>query len=146
MLCFATPISFQLIGVFYFGKNAEFFMTTTKTLLVSTVFALNVCSTSFAATWDGGGSDNKFSTSANWEGDTAPASGSDIIFSGSARLDPFLDYQNFNCWNITFSSGGFTMGGESFCPRPGDHHQYDRIEHDRAEHNAGGVSVLQYLQ
>jgi hypothetical protein len=31
-------------------------------------------------TWDGGGSDNNFSTAANWSGDTAPGNGDSIVF------------------------------------------------------------------
>ena len=49
----------------------------------------------FAATktWDGGGADDKFSTGANWDGDTAPANGDslvfpmDTIFSGDCSAD-----------------------------------------------------------
>ncbi len=36
------------------------------------------------ATWDGGGLDNKWTTAANWEGDTTPKGGSELLFPSSA--------------------------------------------------------------
>ena len=64
-----------------------------KPLTIAFAFILSIIavqfgsiSTTFAApkTWDGSAGDNKFSTAANWSGDTIPVTGDTIIFSGQA--------------------------------------------------------------
>ncbi len=37
------------------------------------------------ATWDGGGSDDKWTTAANWVGDAAPSPGADLLFQRGSR-------------------------------------------------------------
>lgn len=72
----------------------------------------------FAATktWDGGGADDKFSTGANWDGDTAPANGDslvfpmDTIFSGDCSAD--LTFNNDLDSNSITLSGISTSGAK----------------------------------
>src|SRR5437764_13042405 len=46
-----------------------------------------------AATWDGGGTDNNWTTAANWVGDIAPAPGDRLLFPrGAARLTAVNDF------------------------------------------------------
>lgn len=54
--------------------------------------------------WDGEGSDNNFSTAANWVGDVTPASTDDIIFNNTSTKACSLDIST-TVDEITFSSG-----------------------------------------
>lgn len=69
-----------------------------------------------AQTWDGGGSDNNWSTPNNWSGNTVPASNAstDVTFDGSVRLAPSVN-SNRTQRSVTFASGAgaFTLGGSS---------------------------------
>jgi autotransporter-associated beta strand protein len=65
-------------------------------------------------TWDGGGADNNWSTSNNWNPNGVPTSAAttNLTFAGSTRLTPNLD-SNFTVSSITFSaptSVAFTLG------------------------------------
>jgi len=63
-------------------------------------------------TWDGGGTDDNWSTAANW--DAAVGAGDDLAFAGTTRLSPNNDTTADATYNsITFSSGAgaFTLGG-----------------------------------
>lgn len=68
-------------------------------------------------TWSGGGTNDNFTTSANWLGGTAPTNTdvNDFIFTGTTRLAPNINANNFNASSITFdaSAGSFniTTGG-----------------------------------
>ncbi len=68
-----------------------------------------------AFTWNGGGTDDNFSTAANWGG-SAPTSVNtdDLTFGGSTRLTPNVDVNNpWVVHSITFAAGAgaFTIGG-----------------------------------
>ena len=70
------------------------------------------------ATWDGGGTDNLWSTGANWVGDVAPTPSTSLFltFPGSTRTSPFNDRADFsNVAGITFASGasGFRIEGNA---------------------------------
>ncbi len=54
--------------------------------------------------WDGEGSDNKFSTAANWVGDVSPGTTNDIIFNNTSTKSCSLDL-SLTVDEITFSSG-----------------------------------------
>jgi autotransporter-associated beta strand protein len=71
-----------------------------------------------AQTWNGGGTDDNWSTGGNWVGGVSPANPipaagtANVVFDGSVRLTPNID----TAWNInslTFNSGAsaFTIGG-----------------------------------
>lgn len=66
-------------------------------------------------TWDGGGSDNNWTTAANWSTDIAPIAGDDIVFSGSTRTTPSNDFAaNTSFASITFSGNtAFTVSGNA---------------------------------
>ncbi len=68
------------------------------------------------ATWNGGGADDNWSTTANWVLGVAPAAGDDLVFGGSRRPTPNNNLTadiSFN--SITFNSGAgaFVIGGNS---------------------------------
>ena len=70
-------------------------------------------------TWDGGGTDGKISTAANWDNDTAPAAtGANVIFAGSTNLnvtnDSITALATANT-AVTFASGAgsFNLGGNA---------------------------------
>jgi autotransporter-associated beta strand protein len=76
---------------------------------------LSVASMSHAAlrTWDGGGTNNFWTTAANWSLDTPPVAGDDLVFpSGAARL---INSNNFPAGtsfkSITFSGGNYELKG-----------------------------------
>ncbi len=69
-------------------------------------------------TWDGGGGDNLWGTGANWNDNSAPATGStvDLTFAGTNRLSPNNNYTNYDDFrNIDFASGAgaFTISGNA---------------------------------
>lgn len=75
----------------------------------------------FAATktWDGSAGDNKFSTGANWSGDSAPANGDVLVFPGSAaptdyNTDIQNDISNLSVAGITFTGTCESYGYYSF--------------------------------
>ena len=58
-------------------------------------------------TWDGGGTDNKWSTAANWVGDVKPSPGDNLVFPvGAARLDNTNDYPLGTLFDSITVSGG----------------------------------------
>ncbi len=64
------------------------------------------------STWDGGGTDNNWSTPANWVGDVQPSSGSgvNISFEGTTRLAPELDSsRTAGQLHFSASAGAFTL-------------------------------------
>ncbi|MBI4356124.1 MAG: hypothetical protein HY597_06740 [Candidatus Omnitrophica bacterium] len=54
------------------------------------------------ATWDGGGGDNLDSTAANWDSDTLPVAGDDIVFNGTSTT-------NCNWGNLGLGYNSFSM-------------------------------------
>ena len=65
-------------------------------------------------TWDGGGGDNNWTTAANWDLDTAPAAGDDLVFSGTTRP---ANTNNFSAGtsfrSVRFTDAGFTITGNA---------------------------------
>jgi autotransporter-associated beta strand protein len=74
-----------------------------------------------AATWDGGGSDDNWSTGANW--DTAPSFPEALRFDGTTRLNPNNDFAagqsvtgitfGTASWDNLNTAGSFTLGGNA---------------------------------
>jgi autotransporter-associated beta strand protein len=66
------------------------------------------------STWDGGGSDNNWSSALNWSDDITPANDgtADMTLTGTTRLTPNVDVP-WSINSLTFSSnaGAFTLGG-----------------------------------
>ncbi len=60
--------------------------------------------------WDGGGTDAKWSTAANWVGDVAPRDGDTLVFSGSVRTVNTNDLLT-SVGGIELTDGGFVLGG-----------------------------------
>ena len=63
--------------------------------------------------WNGGGSDNNWSTPANWGG-AAPTAGDALFFGGSVRTSPFNDFPVntlFNSVTVNNPAGLFTLRG-----------------------------------
>ena len=88
-------------------------MTAKKIGTVMAVFFTAVCVRAADRTWNGGGGDAKWSTSANWGG-TAPTTNDTLFFSGTAQLTNTNDLPDDTPFaGITFKSdaGGFTLSG-----------------------------------
>ncbi|HOX57254.1 MAG TPA: hypothetical protein P5205_11465 [Candidatus Paceibacterota bacterium] len=63
-----------------------------------------------AGTWDGGGTNNNWTTATNWVGDVAPAPGDDLVFApGAARLSPYNSSPAGTTFNAIISSDGAYM-------------------------------------
>ena len=66
-------------------------------------------------TWDGGGGNANWATSANWVGDIAPPAGSDLVFPSSAanltNTNNFASGTNFN--SILLTGGGYFVDGNA---------------------------------
>src|SRR5205823_2845871 len=69
--------------------------------------------TGITRTWDGGGTDNNWTTAANWDNDIAPVSGDALVFpSQPNRLSNTNDFATSAFFNsITISGGGYTLAG-----------------------------------
>lgn len=66
--------------------------------------------------WDGGGSDAKWTTAANWQGDTAPIAGDALFFAGSNRLintNDFAAGTEFSKIVFNSGSGNFVLRGNA---------------------------------
>jgi autotransporter-associated beta strand protein len=63
-------------------------------------------------TWNGAGSDDNWSTAANWTNGYAPLTGDLVFFDGSTRTSPILE-TGYTVAGVTFDSGAaaFTLGG-----------------------------------
>ncbi len=63
-------------------------------------------------TWDGSGTDNNWTTAANWSDSVAPIAGDTLVFAGSTRPSPNDDLPGGTVLDsITFANGGFTLTG-----------------------------------
>lgn len=67
-------------------------------------------------TWDGGGTDNNWTTAANWVGNIEPAAGDTLTFGANSALqltnnNNFAPGTSFN--SISFSSAGYTLNGDA---------------------------------
>ena len=65
----------------------------------------------YTCTWDGGGTDNKWSTAANWSNDMAPMAGDNLVFPpGAARSNNVNDYPSSTQFaSITISGGTYNI-------------------------------------
>lgn len=93
----------------------------TSTLSRSALFALGILCVSglclsvlpgraATLTWTGGGTDNNWSTGANWGG-TPPATGDNLIFSGTSRQVNTNDLFGLTSGWLRFVNGGFELYG-----------------------------------
>lgn len=63
-------------------------------------------------TWDGGGTDNNWTTAANWVGDVAPSAGDDLVFSGAVRTSTQNNFTVGTSFaSVTFAASNFSLAG-----------------------------------
>lgn len=76
------------------------------------LLALALAASAADRTWNGGGTDNNWSTAANWGG-TAPVADDAILFGGTAKAVNTNDIDGLSIVGLTFNSGaiGFTLNG-----------------------------------
>jgi len=81
-----------------------------STLLLASFLAPSVQA---ADTWDGGGGDDNWSTTNNWDTDTLPGFPAALTFGGTTRLTPDNDLTGLTVNGITFAAeaGAFTLLG-----------------------------------
>jgi uncharacterized repeat protein (TIGR01451 family) len=64
-------------------------------------------------TWDGGGTDNNWTTAGNWADGVVPVAGDALVFANSARISPYNNFPDGTVFDsITFANGGFTLSGD----------------------------------
>ena len=63
--------------------------------------------------WDGGGGNDKWSTAANWVGDTAPIDGDAVRFAGATRKANSNDLLT-SVSGVEFANGGWLITGDAF--------------------------------
>ena len=63
-----------------------------------------------AVTWDGGGANGNWSDPLNWESDTLPTAGADLIFAGSQNISTNSNL-GLSFKSITFADSGFSIAG-----------------------------------
>ncbi len=68
-------------------------------------------------TWSGGGTNNYWSTGANWGG-TAPVNNDNLIFSGTTRPGNTNDLNNLTVGWVRFVNDGFTLNGNLLTVNP----------------------------
>ena len=83
---------------------------------------LGICAVAFAGatvmaqTWDGGGTNNNWTTANNWNPNAVPANNgtANLVFGGNVRTTPILD-ANFDINSLTFdnTAGAFAISGSS---------------------------------
>ena len=81
-----------------------------SSLLISPLFA--------GTTWDGGGTDDNWSTANNWDPDGAPpvGSGVDLTFAGAVRLtsnNNYTAWDDFRSFLFASGAGAFTLTGNA---------------------------------
>lgn len=66
-------------------------------------------------TWDGGGTDNNWSSGGNWDNNLVPVFASSLTFAGNTRLNNTNNLTGVSANNITFDSaaGAFALNGNS---------------------------------
>ncbi len=75
-------------------------------------------------TWDGGGSDNNFSTAANWAGDSAPSDGDSVVFPASAASTDYSEKITID-QNISLAGISFTGDSGSVCSGAYKYYSFD---------------------
>ena len=97
-----------------------------NTRMTMSMLFLGAAAQAATVTWDGGGTDNNWTTPANWSGDAAPAAGDTLAFSGGTRtaaantyaadtvfagLSLLNDYTSGKTAAFTLSGNRITLGG-----------------------------------
>ena len=90
--------------------STGFVAASLSVLVLASLFAL---SAKAANTWDGGGDDDNWSTTNNWDTDTLPGFPAELTFGGVTRLTPTNDLGGLTVNGITFAAGAgaFKLGG-----------------------------------
>jgi hypothetical protein len=80
--------------------------TLTVDSIVADALIIGVPHIPVTRTWDGGGADSKWSTTANWVGDVKPSAGDNLVFpTGVDRLDNVNDYPAVTVFGSIVVSG-----------------------------------------
>jgi hypothetical protein len=82
----------------------------------ATSSSFNVSSIAVTYTWSGNGSNNKWTTAANWVGGVAPLPGDSLVFpAGAARLTNFNDFVPGTLFGlVTVSGSGYNLQGNPY--------------------------------
>jgi len=107
-----------------------------KYALFATVFVVSTIATQFVnvpfasaatKTWDGGGSDNNWSTAANWNGDTIPSNGDIVTFNTATATGYETTHNNISSLSLggilytgATDDGGYAIDGSATLTLTGD--------------------------
>jgi len=93
----------------------------TKLLAALLLLSLQTWTSAALRTWDGGGTNNNWTTATNWVGDVAPLPGDDLLFpTGKTRLSPINDFPSGTTFNsIIFSGTNYSLDGNSIALNAG---------------------------
>ena len=126
--------------VFDYGTKSSYSIrmrTTDYTgLWFEKVFTISVIYAPVTRTWDGGGTDNLWTKSANWVDDVAPLPSDNLVFpAGAAQPESFNDYPTGTHFgSITISGSGYNFQGNPY--------QSSRIEvQPNAQLDVGSVNT-----
>ncbi len=98
-----------------FGGEAAAFLTTDE---LHSLLNFDFATT---RTWDGGGTDDNWSSPANWADDIAPVAGDLLVFAGDVQTSSNNDFPAGTMFDsITFAGDSFTLSGNSVVLSPLD--------------------------
>ena len=79
-------------------------------------------------TWDGGGSDDRWTNAVNWADDIAPITGDLLVFAGETQTTSFNDFPAYTGFEgIVFDSAGFTLSGNLLLLAPRYGHGIENV-------------------
>lgn len=107
----------DLVNGFCFNASSRFFSWDIAGSAVATYDNFSVTFISgpnpMDRTWTGAGSDDNWSTGANWAAGVAPVLGDSLIFNGTTRQSSINDLTDMVVPMLTFNNGGFTLSGNA---------------------------------
>lgn len=80
---------------------------------IAAIVSLLLMTNVFAATWNGAGSDDNWSTAENWGGGV-PASNEELIFGGNTRTKNSNNLANYSALSLIFNDSDWVINGNAF--------------------------------
>lgn len=118
---FGSPITGRFNGISQFGSFTSGPVTFSVGYFNSGIILTVVAVQRQTATWDGGGATSSWSEAANWDKDTAPVAGNNLVFpAGVSKLSAVNDYTTGTTFgSVTIASPGYALSGTQFVATSG---------------------------